>query len=142
MLCVWHTAHANTRQLRTRSVERTLRGVADSVRDWSGGTRIGDAIKTFNFVWARRVLRPGAVVLIISDGWDRGDPQILTREMARLRRSAYRIIWLNPLIASNDYEPLTLGLKAALPYVDDFLPAHNFASLEELARLLGELNIC
>ncbi|MCC7163619.1 MAG: VWA domain-containing protein [Anaerolineae bacterium] len=129
-----------TRQLRTRSVERALRGVADKVVDWSGGTRIGDALKTFNYVWARRVLRPGAVVLIISDGWDRGDPQLLAREMARLKRNVYRIIWLNPLIASAEYEPLTLGLQAALPYVDDFLPAHNFSSLEDLARLLSKLN--
>lgn len=129
-----------TRQLRTRSVERALRGVADSVRDWSGGTRIGAALKTFNFVWARRVLRPGAVVLIISDGWDRGDPELLAREMARLRRNVFRIIWLNPLIASAEYEPLTLGLQAALPYVDDFLPAHNFASLQDLAQLLSRLN--
>lgn len=130
-----------TRQLRTRSVERALRQVADSVVDWSGGTRIGDAIKTFNFVWARRVLRPGAVVLIISDGWDRGDPQLLAREMARLRRSVARVIWLNPLIASDDYAPLTQGLQAALPYVDDFLPAHNFSSLEDLARLLSRLTM-
>jgi uncharacterized protein with von Willebrand factor type A (vWA) domain len=130
-----------TRQLRTRSVERSLRDVADTVRDWSGGTRIGDALKTFNFIWARRVLRPGAVVLIISDGWDRGDPARLRREMARLRRSVYRIIWLNPLIASPDYEPLTLGLQTAMPYIDDFLPAHNFASLEDLARLLSRLSV-
>jgi uncharacterized protein len=129
-----------TRQLRTRSVERALRGVAESVVDWSGGTRIGDALKQFNFVWARRVLRPGAVVLIISDGWDRGEPQLLGREMARLKRTVYRTIWLNPLIASDDYAPLTLGLQAALPYVDDFLPAHNFSSLEDLARLLSHLN--
>ncbi|MFK9175256.1 VWA domain-containing protein, partial [Escherichia coli] len=81
--------------------------------------------------------RPGAVVLIISDGWDRGDPELLRREMARLRRSVHHIIWLNPLIASADYEPLTLGLQAALPYVDEFLPAHNFASLEDLARVLA-----
>lgn len=129
-----------TRQLRTRSVERALRDVAGSVVDWSGGTRIGDAIKTFNFVWARRVLRPGAVVLIISDGWDRGEPEVLAREMARLRRNVHRIIWLNPLIASDDYAPLTQGLQAALPYVDDFLPAHNFSSLEDLARLLSRLS--
>lgn len=129
-----------TRQLRTRSVERALRGVADTVVDWSGGTRIGDSIKTFNFVWARRILRPGAVVMIISDGWDRGDPQLLAREMARLKRNVYRVIWLNPLISSQEYEPLTLGLKAALPYVDDFMPAHNFASLEDLARLLSRLS--
>lgn len=130
-----------TRQLRTRSVERALRGVADSVVDWSGGTRIGEALKQFNFVWSRRVLRPGAVVLIISDGWDRGDPKLLAREMARLKRNVHRIIWLNPLIASADYKPLTLGLQAALPYVDDFLPAHNFSSLEDLARLLSELAV-
>jgi uncharacterized protein with von Willebrand factor type A (vWA) domain len=130
-----------TRQLRTRSVERALREVADAVPDWSGGTRIGEAIKTFNFAWARRVLKPGAVVLIISDGWDRGDPALLENAMARLRRSVYRLIWLNPLIASADYEPLTLGLKAALPYVDDFLPAHNFTSLEDMARLLSQLNM-
>jgi uncharacterized protein with von Willebrand factor type A (vWA) domain len=129
-----------TRQLRTRSVERALRDVTGSVTDWSGGTRIGDALKQFNFVWARRVLRPGAVVLIISDGWDRGEPHLLAREMARLKRTVYRIIWLNPLIASDDYAPLTLGLQAALPYVDDFLPAHNFTSLQDLARLLGRLN--
>lgn len=129
-----------TRQLRTRSVERALRDVSGAAVDWSGGTRIGDSIKTFNFVWARRVLRPGAVVLIISDGWDRGAPEILKREMARLRRNVFRVIWLNPLIASADYAPLTLGLQAALPYVDDFLPAHNFASLEDLARLLSRLS--
>lgn len=129
-----------TRQLRTRSVERALRDVAGTVVDWSGGTRIGDALKTFNFVWARRVLRPGAVVLIISDGWDRGSPALLAREMARLKRTVYRVIWLNPLLGSVDYEPLTLGLKAALPYIDEFLPAHNFASLQDLARLLGQLD--
>ncbi len=129
-----------TRQLRTRSVERALRGVADAVADWSGGTRIGDAVKTFNFRWARRVLRPGAVVLLISDGWDRGDPDVLAREMARLKRNVFRTIWLNPLLASADYEPLTRGLQAALPYVDDFLPAHNFSSLEGLARLLSTLS--
>lgn len=129
-----------TRPLRTRQVERALREVANAVEDWSGGTRIGDALKTFNFVWARRVLRPGAVVLIVSDGWDRGSPDLLAREMARLRRSVYRMIWLNPLIATADYEPLTVGLQAALPYVDDFLPAHNLVSLEELARRLHQLN--
>ena len=130
-----------TRQLRTRSIERAIRDVSGAVVDWSGGTRIGDALKTFNYVWARRVLRPGAVVLIISDGWDRGDPALLEREMARLRRQVHRIIWLNPLIASADYAPLTLGLQAALPYVDDFLPAHNFSSLEDLARLLSRLTV-
>jgi uncharacterized protein with von Willebrand factor type A (vWA) domain len=129
-----------TRQLETRDVELALREVARSVVDWSGGTRIGDALKTFNFVWTRRVMRPGAVVLIISDGWDRGEPELVTTEMSRLRRNAYRIIWLNPLLAMPGYEPLTHGLQAALPFVDDFLPVHNLASLEELGRRLGVLN--
>ena len=105
--------------------------------DWSGGTRIGDSIKAFNFAWARRVLGQGAVVLVISDGWDRGEPDVLAREMARLHRSCHRLIWLNPLLGSPDYEPLMRGIQAALPYVDDFLPVHNLASLEQLAALLA-----
>lgn len=129
-----------TRQLETRDVEAALRQVANSVVDWSGGTRIGDALKSFNFVWGRRVLRPGAVVLIISDGWDRGEPALMTREMARLKRNAFRIIWLNPLLAMRGYEPLTRGLQAALPFVDDFLPVHNLLSLENLGKKLNELN--
>jgi uncharacterized protein len=129
-----------TRLLRVRDVDAALRNVSETVNDWSGGTRIGDALKTFNFVWARRVLRPGAVVLIISDGWDRGEPAVLEREMARLRRSVYRLIWLNPLIGTPDYQPLTQGLQVALPFVDDFLPAHNLASIEALVAHLSELN--
>ncbi len=128
-----------THPLRLRSVEAALRNVSQSVTDWSAGTRIGEALKTFNFVWARRVLRPGAVALIISDGWDRGDPELLRREMARLKRNVYRLIWLNPLAASPGYEPLTQGLQAALPFVDDFLPIHNLSSLEQLLILLGDL---
>ncbi len=129
-----------TRPLRLRNVDAALQNVSASVGDWSGGTRIGEALKTFNFVWARRVLRPGAVVLIISDGWDRGEPELLGREMARLKRNVYRIIWLNPLAASPGYEPLTRGLQAALPFVDDFLPAHNLVSLEQLFELLEGLD--
>lgn len=129
-----------TRQLETRDIEVALKEVARSVVDWSGGTRIGDALKTFNFVWGRRVMRAGAIVLIISDGWDRGEPELMTREMSRLKRSAFRIIWLNPLLAMPGYEPLTHGLQAALPYVDDFLPVHNLASLQDLGRRLSQLN--
>ena len=105
----------------------------------AGGTRIGEAIKAFNYRWARRVLRGGAVVLVISDGWDRGDPDLLSREMARLQRSCHRLIWLNPLLGSPGYEPLTRGMQAALPYIDDFLPAHNLHSLQELALHLNRL---
>jgi uncharacterized protein with von Willebrand factor type A (vWA) domain len=121
-------------------VDRALREVSLAVSDWSGGTRIGEALKTFNFDWGRRVLGHGAVVLLISDGWDRGDVDLLRVEMARLQRSCYRLIWLNPLLGSPLYEPLTRGIQAALPYIDDFLPVHNLASLEDLARRLSELD--
>ncbi len=128
-----------TRQLRGHDVERALREVSRTVSDWSGGTRIGESLKTFNFDWGRRVLGHGAVVLIISDGWDRGDAELLRVEMARLQRSCHRLIWLNPLLGSPQYEPLTRGMQAAYPYIDDFLPVHNLASLEDLARRLSDL---
>ena len=89
--------------------------------------------------WARRVVRNGPVVLIVSDGWDRGDPALLNRELARVRRSCRRLIWLNPLLGSAQYEPLTRGMQAALRHVDDFLPAHNLVSLEQLADHLRAL---
>lgn len=128
-----------TRQLRGRDVDRALREVSLAVPDWSGGTRIGDALKVFNFAWGRRVLGRGAVVLLISDGWDRGDPALLGQEIGRLQRSCHRLVWLNPLLGSPQYEPLTRGMQAALPYIDDFLPVHNLASLEELAGHLARL---
>jgi uncharacterized protein with von Willebrand factor type A (vWA) domain len=129
-----------TRQLRRKDIDEALAEVVRVVDDWSGGTRIGDAIKTFNYRWARRVLGQGAVVVIISDGWDRGDVSVLAREMARLQRSCYRLIWLNPLAGMRGFEPLARGLQAALPYVDDFLPAHNIESLEQLGKLLSTLD--
>ncbi len=129
-----------SRQLRSRNIERVLHDISHTVPDWSGGTRIGQALKTFNYEWARRVLGRKAVVLLISDGWDRGDIGLLRREMARLQRSCYRLIWLNPLIGSAEYEPLTRGIQAALPYVDDFLPIHNLESLEQLANQLERLD--
>ena len=129
-----------THQLRSGNVERALHDVSHSVHDWSGGTRIGEALRTFNVRWGRRVLNRGAVVLLISDGWDRGDPELLGQEVARLQRTCHRLIWLNPLLGSRRYEPLTRGLQAALPYVDDFLPVHNLASLEELAEHLAQLS--
>ncbi len=129
-----------TRQLRRKDVDQAIDEVTSVVKDWSGGTRIGDALKTFNFVWGRRVLRGGPIVLLISDGWDRGDPLLLNREMARLHRFCYRLVWLNPLLGSQNYEPLTRGMQAALPHIDDFLPVHNLASLEDLALHLGQLD--
>lgn len=128
-----------TRQIERKDIDEAVSEVLHVVQDWGGGTRIGEAVKTFNYHWARRVAARGAVVLIISDGWDRGDTQVLRQEMARLQRSCHRLIWLNPLLASPDYEPLTLGLQAALPYVDDFLPVHNLESLEALGRTLSQL---
>jgi uncharacterized protein with von Willebrand factor type A (vWA) domain len=109
-----------------------------SVEDWSGGTRIGESIETFNRRYARRVLSHGATVAIISDGWDRGDVEQMRGAIAHLQRSCHRLIWMNPLMGAPGYEPLTLGLQAALPFVDDFLPAHNLASLEALGSLLLE----
>jgi uncharacterized protein with von Willebrand factor type A (vWA) domain len=129
-----------THQLRDRDVDRALRHVSHAVTDWSGGTRIGEALKSFNYDWARRVLGRGAVVLLISDGWDRGDPELLGVEIARLQRSCYRLIWLNPLLGSAEYEPLTRGMMAALPYVDDFLAVHNLSSLEDLADHMARLD--
>src|SRR5262249_33020448 len=125
-----------TRQLARRDVDEALRDVSRVVEDWSGGTRIGESLRAFNYRWARRVLGQGAVVLVISDGWDRGDVRILADEMARLRRNCHRLIWLNPLLGQEDYRPVTAGMRTALPYVDDFLPAHNLDSLFVLGRAL------
>jgi uncharacterized protein with von Willebrand factor type A (vWA) domain len=129
-----------TRQLRNKDVDQAMHQISRSVPDWSGGTRIGEAFKRFNFDWGRRVLGRGAVVLVISDGWDRGEPELLGQEIARLQRSCYRLIWLNPLLGSPRYEPLTRGIQAAMPYIDDFLPVHNLASLEDLAAYLAKVS--
>ncbi len=128
-----------TRQLRGRDVDQAMREVSRVVSDWSGGTRIGEALKAFNFGWGRRVLGRGAVALLISDGWDCGEASVLREEMARLQRNCYRLIWLNPLLGTPGYEPLTRGMQTALPFVDDFLPIHNLASLEDLANHLVRL---
>lgn len=125
-----------TRMLRHHDVDTALNRVTSSVEDWSGGTRIGEAIESFNRRYARRVLSHGATVAIISDGWDRGDADQMRRAIAHLQRSCHRLIWMNPLMGAPGYEPLTLGLQAALPFVDDFLPAHNLANLEALGALL------
>lgn len=126
-----------TRHLRYKDVDESLDEMGTAVRDWSGGTRIGEALKTFNFQWARRVLGRGAVVLVISDGWDRGDLHLLAQEIHRLQRSAYRLIWLNPLLGSDEYRPVQRGMATVMPCVDDFLPVHNLVSLEQLAEVLS-----
>lgn len=129
-----------SRLLRRRSIDDAMQRVAREVQDWSGGTRIGQSLQTFNMTWARRVLRNGAVVIIISDGWDRGDPELLRSEMSRLQRGSYRLIWLNPLLGSPRYEPLTRGMQAAIPFIDDFMTVHNMASLEALAKHLSTID--
>lgn len=128
-----------TRHLRGRDPERAMLETARSVQDWSGGTRIGEALRSFNVNWARRVRATGSTIIVISDGWDRGDLELLRKEMARLQRSCRRLIWLNPLLGREGFEPLTGGMRSALPFVDDLLPAHNLASLEDLARRLATL---
>ena len=129
-----------TKQLGQRDIDQAVDSVAKAVPDWSGGTRIGAALKEFNFKWARRTLSWGAIVLIVSDGWDRGEPEVLRAEMHRLQRSCRRLIWLNPLAGREGYATLTQGMKAAEPYIDDLLPVHNLAALIDLADHLNGLS--
>lgn len=129
-----------TRLLHLRDVDVALAEIGRTVQDWSGGTRIGEALRTFNYRWLRRVLPASGVVLIISDSLDRGDLELLRREIAWLARSCYRLIWLNPLLRYEHYRPLTRGMQAAMPYIDHFMPVHNLASLEQLGQLLASLN--
>jgi uncharacterized protein with von Willebrand factor type A (vWA) domain len=128
-----------TRELRPRNADQALRGVAAKVVDWSGGTRIGASLRELNQRWVRRTVRSGAIVLIVSDGWERGDPALLGREMATLRRSCHRLIWLDPLAGQPGFEPVTRGLVAALPHVDHLLPCGTLGSLEALGRRLRRL---
>ena len=124
-----------TRDLEGRDPDRALERAAERVTDWSGGTRIGAALAELNREHGRRIGR-GAVIVVHSDSWDRGDPDQLATEMARLRRTAHRLLWLNPLAADPRYEPLTRGMQAALPHVDHLLPGNSIASLETLADLM------
>jgi uncharacterized protein len=126
-----------TRLLRDRDRDRALGRVSDVVNDWAGGTRIGESFRTFNQKWARRTLRTSGVVIVVSDGWDRGDPALVATETARLRRNCHRLIWLNPLAGTPGYQPLAGGMRAAFPYIDDFLAAGTVANLERLGEILG-----
>jgi uncharacterized protein with von Willebrand factor type A (vWA) domain len=127
-----------TLELEGRDPDRALARATAAVADFSGGTRIGSALAELNRVHGRRIGR-GAVVVILSDGWDRGEPDLLDAEMARLRRSAHRLVWLNPLAAHPDFEPLTRGMRAAVPHTDELLAGNSLASLEELADILEEI---
>jgi uncharacterized protein with von Willebrand factor type A (vWA) domain len=127
-----------TNELEGRDHDRALARASAAVADFSGGTRIGGALAELNRLHGRRIGR-GAVIVVLSDGWDRGDPELLDAEMARLRRSAHRLVWLNPLAAHPDFEPLTRGMRAAVPHTDELLAGNSLASLEELACILEEI---
>ena len=126
-----------TRFLRQRDVDIAVEQITEQVEDWSGGTRIGVTLKEFNAIWSRRVLGQGAVVLFISDGLDRDAGVDLDAEMERLHKSCRRLIWLNPLLRFDGFEPKSRGIKAILPHVDDFRTVHNLNSLADLADVLG-----
>jgi uncharacterized protein with von Willebrand factor type A (vWA) domain len=129
-----------TGELRGRDPDRALARATGAAQDWSGGTRIGEALATLNREHGRRIGR-GAVVVLLSDGWDRGDPGRLEAEMARLARCSHRLVWLNPLKAHPEYRPLTRGMRAALPHVDEFMAGNSLASLERLAEALDRLSM-
>jgi uncharacterized protein with von Willebrand factor type A (vWA) domain len=126
-----------TRTLRTRDPDRALKEIGALVEDWEGGTRIGESVKTLLDGWSQRAALRGAVVVLCSDGLERGDPELLRAQMLRLRRLAHRLVWVNPLKGSPRYEPLARGMAAALPSVDVFLSGHNLERVEELARVVG-----
>ena len=127
-----------TRALSVHDPDAALAAAAGAVADWSGGTRLGEALAEFNDRWGVRGVARGAIVVVLSDGWDRGDPAVLGAEMARLRRVAHRVVWVNPLKATPGYQPLVRGMVAALPYVDDFVEGHSLASLEALLEVLHD----
>jgi uncharacterized protein with von Willebrand factor type A (vWA) domain len=126
-----------TRELARRDPDAALARAAAAVQDWSGGTRLGEELAEFNTRWGAPGMARGAVVVILSDGWDRGDPAALGREMRRLAFLAHRVVWVNPLKASPGYAPLARGMAAALPYVDEFLEGHSVAALERLAAIIA-----
>ena len=125
-----------TRELSSRDPDRAMSEAADAVSDWSGGTRLGDTLAEFNEMWGIRGMARGATVVILSDGWDRGSPEVMAEQMARLHRVTHRLVWVNPLKATPGYQPLAQGMAAAVPHVDDFIEGHSLRSLERLAEVL------
>jgi uncharacterized protein with von Willebrand factor type A (vWA) domain len=126
-----------TRELSSRDPDAAIAAAARRVTDWSGGTRLGEGLRQFNDEWGIRGMARGAVVVILSDGWDRGDPELLGEQMERLHRVAHQVVWVNPLKSSPNFAPLARGMAAALPHVDEFVEGHNLASLEQLARIVS-----
>lgn len=126
-----------TRELRHRDPDTALAAISTAIPDWSGGTRLGEELKEFLDLWGQRGMARGAVVVLASDGWERGDAALLGEQMTRLHRLAHRVVWANPHKAQPGYEPLTAGMKAALPHVDEFVEGHSLGALEELTRVIG-----
>ena len=127
-----------TRELSVKDPDLALKNASLAASDWSSGTRLGEGIEAFNSQWGARGLARGAVVIILSDGWDKGDPQKLSEQMARLKRIAHKVIWVNPLKATKDYEPLAQGMAAALPWIDDFVEGHSLFSLKNLVQIISD----
>jgi uncharacterized protein with von Willebrand factor type A (vWA) domain len=127
-----------TRALRQRDPDAALRGAGEQVPDWSGGTRLGEVMRAFLDRWGQRGTARGAVVVVLSDGWERGDPRLLAEQMARLRRLAHRVVWVNPHRGKAGYRPVQGGIAAALPFIDDFLAGHSMATFGELVRVVGD----
>jgi uncharacterized protein with von Willebrand factor type A (vWA) domain len=125
--------------LRRRNIAAALQLISETVQDWSGGTKIGACLHEFNMTMAANMVTSKTLVIIISDGWDTGDTAVLDSAMAQLRRMALRVIWLNPLLGSANYQPLCKGIQTALPYVHDFLPVHNVESLRQFGHLVASL---
>jgi len=123
-----------TRELSSRDPDDALRRASLRVLDYGGGTRLGDGLKAFNDKWGQRGMARGAIVVILSDGWDRGDPAVLDEQMARLHRVAHKVVWVNPLKVTPGYAPLARGMAAALPHVDAFVEGHSLDAMEHLAR--------
>ena len=130
-----------TRFLRYKDVDDALGAASSAVEDWSGGTRIGDCLKEFNFKWSRRVLGHGAIVLFISDGLDRGGGIGLSKQMNQIQKSSKRLIWLNPLLRFDEVAPKPTGVKAILPYVDEFRPIHSLASMDQLVSAISQTDL-
>jgi uncharacterized protein with von Willebrand factor type A (vWA) domain len=126
-----------TRHLASHDPDAALAHATEAVVDWSGGTRLGDTIGEFADRWGIRGMARGAVIVVLSDGWDRGDATVLGEHMTRLHRVAHRVVWVNPLKASPGYAPLAAGMAAALPHVDQFMEGHSVASLEQLAEVIA-----
>ena len=127
-----------TRELTSRDPDVALTAAARRVEDWSGGTRLGESLRTFNDQWGVRGLARNSIVVVLSDGWDRGDPGVLAEQMRRLQRVTHRLVWVNPLKVTPGYAPLARGMAAALPYVDNFVEGHSVAAMEELTRVIGQ----